>query len=140
MGWKWLSKIPGIAGCLDNMALKWAEMRNAQKELEKVTQEKETLKNLLVEEVKEKNKYKEQLEKEKIENRVAIAKYTEYVVGWVIDATYKRIEEKYILVPKNPPPSALALALAGQLGNTNAILGQIPLSPPENKDPKNADK
>ncbi len=127
MGWKWLSKIPVIAGCLDKMALKWAEMRNAQKELEKVMQDKETLKNLLVEEVKEKNKYKEQLEKERAENRVAIAKYTEYLIGWVIDNTYKRIEEKYTLVPKNPPLSALSLALAGRpIGN---VLGQTPPYP-----------
>ena len=108
-----LSKIPGMAKWLDKQVRKWAEMRMAQEELGRTKTEKEVLEKMLIKELTEKHKYKEQLEqaKEAIKD----------IMKWCIDATWDSIENKYYLIPKVPPQSSLPLAsaLAARLGQPN---------------------
>ena len=112
-----LSKIPGMAKWLDKQLRTWAEMRMAQEELGKAKAEKETLERMLIKEMLEKHKYREELELAKQINMEAI----KGLMKWCSDATWGFIDNKYYLIPKVPPRSSspLASALAARLGQIN---------------------
>lgn len=82
------------------MALKWAKMRNAEEELNVKLKEIDILKNLLVKEVADRQAWKEQVDRVKAESHMAMAKFTEHLIGFVVDKTFENIKNRFVLVPK----------------------------------------
>lgn len=98
----WIDRIPFMTKLLNGLLRKLAKMYLAQEKLLEAEKQIDALKNILVKEVEEKQRWKEEVNKVKAESHKAMEQYTKDLIGWVIDNTYKRIEERYFLVPKEP--------------------------------------
>ena len=109
-----LNKIPFITRYLDKLAEKY--ILKKLNELTGKDKQLETLKEILIKEVEEKQFWKNQVEKVRIEERQTALRFMEYLTKQAIDMTFDRIQKDYHLVPKINKGSHLSLLGSAILG------------------------
>lgn len=114
MGWAIINKLfPFIPRILDKIA-----ERYISKKLEEITGQKkqlDVLKEILVKEVEEKHFWKAEVDKARLEEQ---QKYV-VLINFVINRTFDKINEKYILVPKDTQQN-LSHILGARLGRASS--------------------
>ena len=111
-----VGKLPILSTIIDKaVEEKYNAMIEASSKMQDVTVK--ALSAEIAKQAQEAQFYKDEIKKVKDEEQKKLVAVGKALIDFALKDTFATIEKNYILIPRNPTPSPLSLALAGRVAN-----------------------